>query len=85
MVETNKDESPNEFPEWYKNISVLPDWIDYKGETYFAMVNFEESEKVNIPMIDLCYCATAGLINNRVLKTVRYNKIKFSKSKLSSF
>lgn len=46
--------------------------MTYKGKVYFAMLNFDESDKQGKAMIDLCYCATKGLINGIVEKTVPY-------------
>lgn len=57
------------------------DWIEYKGEVFFGMVNYEATQKAKKPMIDLCYCATQGLCGI-VLKTVQYDKSKFKPSKL---
>lgn len=65
-------------PTWLAQVPFTADWITYKGGTvYFAMLNFEKSLKAHRPIIDLCYCATAGLINGRVLKTVNYKKEHF--------
>lgn len=53
------------------------DWVKYKGEDYFASINFQATEKAGKPMIDLSYCATKSM-NNIVLKTVQYDKNKFT-------
>lgn len=68
-------------PEWLLNCPVSANWLEYKGETYFGMINVERSLKARRPMIDLFYCATEGL-NYNVLKTVQYSKKHFKKSKL---
>lgn len=47
-------------------------WVKYRGRVKFAMLNFEESEKQGKAMIDLCYCATKGMINGIVERTVPY-------------
>jgi hypothetical protein len=70
-------------PKWLERFPFVNDWVQYKGETFYGMVNLERSEKANRPIIDLCYCATSGLINNRVLKTVQFDKNKFKPSHLS--
>lgn len=53
------------------------DWVKYKGEDYFAGINYEATVKANKPMIDLYYCATRAL-NGLVIKTVQYDKSKFT-------
>lgn len=47
------------------------DWVYYKGELKFVMVNVQKSETCNRPIIDICYCATRAL-NNIVEKSVNY-------------
>lgn len=65
-------------PVWLRQVPFVAEWVTYKGGVvYFAMVNFEKSFKAHRPIIDLCYCATAGLVNGRVLKTVNYRKEHF--------
>lgn len=58
------------------------DWVQYKGETFFAMINWDASKKANKPMIDMSYCATEAS-NEIVLFTCQYDKNKFSDSPLS--
>lgn len=62
---------------------VFNDWVEYRGETYFAMVDVQKSLRCGRPVIDLAYCATRGM-NNVVLKTVNYNADLFKKSHLAS-
>jgi hypothetical protein len=57
------------------------DWVEYKGETKFALWNYEASQKAKKPMYDLAYCATQGLQGN-IEKTVQFDKNKFKPSKL---
>lgn len=64
------------------NLPFAVDWVKFKDEVVFAMVNYEATEKAGKPMIDLSYCATQGLHGN-VLKTVQFDKKKFSKCHLS--
>lgn len=63
-------------------LPVVSDWIEYKGEIYYMIINYEETERVGRPMVDLSYCATKAL-NNIVLKTVQWDKSKFKPSHLS--
>ncbi len=58
------------------------DWVEYKGDTMFAEVDYIKSEKCNRPIINLFYCATRAL-NNMVIKSVNYNPDHFKKSRLS--
>jgi hypothetical protein len=59
------------------------DWVEYKGETLFAGANYQETERVGRPMVDIYYCATEAM-NNNVMKTVQWDKKKFKPSSLSS-
>ncbi len=52
------------------------EWCKFKGETFFATLNYESSLKQNRVMLDLCYCATTAL-NNIVLKTIPYSPGNF--------
>jgi len=70
-------------PPWILNCPVIADWCEYKGETYFGMLNYEASLKARKPMIDLSYCATRAF-NGIVLLTVQYDKKKFSASPLAN-
>ncbi len=58
------------------------DWVEYKGETVFAGVNWEATKKAKKPMVDIFYCATEAL-NNNVLYTTQWDKSKFKPSALS--
>lgn len=58
------------------------DWVEYKGETVFMMINYHETERVGRPMVDLAYCATRGL-NGNIERTVQWDKNKFKPSRLS--
>jgi hypothetical protein len=65
-------------PVWLQKVPFTAEWVTYKGGVvYFAMLNFEKSMKAHRPIVDLCHCATAGLINGRVLKTVNYKEENF--------
>ncbi len=64
-------------PKFIMDCPIAAHWVDYNGQRKFAMLNYDESIKRGKAMIDLCYCATAGLINNRVERTVTYQKKRF--------
>jgi hypothetical protein len=66
-----------DIPQFIIDCPISAHWVVYNGKTKFAMLNYEESIKRGKAMIDLCYCATAGLINNHVEKTVPYSKARF--------
>lgn len=68
-------------PDYVMDCPVISNWVEYKGETYFAILNYEQSIKSHRPMIDLSYCATRAM-NGIVMKTVQYDKNKFKKSPL---
>lgn len=55
-------------------------WCKYKGETYFAGLNWERSIKAKRLMFDLSYCATAYLAGGPpiVEKTVAWETKKFT-------
>lgn len=63
-------------------LPVAFDWVEYKGETVFMGVNYQETERVGRPMIDIFYCATQAL-NDNVLKTVQWDRNKFKPSRLA--
>jgi hypothetical protein len=66
-----------EIPQYIEDCPVFAHWVEYNGKTKFAILNYDESIKQGKAMIDLCYCATVGLINGRVEKTVPYSKKRF--------
>jgi len=68
-----------DIPDFILQCPISANWVDYRGKRKFAMLNYDESIKRGKPMVDLCYCATAGLINNRVEKTVPYLERNFTK------
>jgi hypothetical protein len=70
-----------DIPKFILNCPVAYNWVEYKGETYFGVLNYERSITARKPMIDLSYCATKAM-NNIVLKTVQYDKKYFKPSKL---
>ena len=75
------DKTLADVPKYIMDCPVFSNWIEYKDETYFAILNYEQSIKSHRPMIDLSYCATRAM-NGIVMKTVRYDKNKFKKSPL---
>jgi hypothetical protein len=70
-------EQKSRIPQFIIDCPISAHWVKYRGQVKFAMLNYEESIAKGKAMIDLCYCATAGLINNRVEKTVPYLKRNF--------
>lgn len=64
-------------------LPVVFDWAEFKGETVFVGINYEESKRVGRPMMDIFHCATAAL-NHSVIKTVQWDKNKFNPSALST-
>lgn len=70
-----KDESPENMnlPDWLKEGVIVFDWCYYRGEKCFAVLNWEESERRQKPVIDIAYCATKEL-NGIYLKQRIYNK-----------
>jgi hypothetical protein len=84
-----KEETMTEFdkvletiPLFIRNCPVFFDWVNYKGEDVFAVLNYERSVKAGRPMIDISYCATRAM-NNCVLKTVQYTEKYFKPSRLA--
>lgn len=74
--------SKEETKRLFEKLPIVFDWVEYKGETVFAGINFDATMKANKPMMDIFYCATAAL-NHTVLKTVQWDKKKFHPSKLA--
>lgn len=64
-------------------IPIYPSWVEFKGETFVAQLNFERTEKSRVPMFDLSYCMTKAL-NQVIIKTVRYDKSLFKVSPLET-
>ena len=62
-------------------LPIVFDWAEFKGQVIFTGINYQETERVGRPMMDIFYCATQAL-NNNVLKTVQWDKNKFKPSKL---
>lgn len=50
-----------EIPKYVKEDSIIYDWCLYNGEKYFAVWNYEESERRGKLVIDLAYCATKAM------------------------
>lgn len=76
------NEPPDRFWDMLFRLPFCFDWVEFKGETVFARVNYEATVKAKRPMIDIFYCATQCL-NDNVLFTTQWDKNKFSKSKLA--
>lgn len=69
-------------PDYILNCPVVCQWVEFKDQTYFAIINVERSIKARRPMIDLSYCATKAF-NDVVIMTVQYNEKHFKPSKLN--
>ena len=61
---------------------VVFDWVAFKGDIYFAGLNYQASEKAGKPMMDMYYCATQAC-NHNVLFTTQFDKNKFKPCHLS--
>jgi hypothetical protein len=83
MNETMFDKALAKVPKYILNCPVFHNWVEYKSETYYAILNYEQSLKSKRAMIDLCPCVTKGM-NGIVEKTVQYDRNKFKKSKLDN-
>ena len=83
MEDTMFDRALAEVPKYIIDCPVFHNWVEYKGEIFFAILNYEQSLKSKRAMIDLCPCVTKGL-NGVIEKTVQYNKKKFKRSKLDT-
>lgn len=75
------DNALTDVPNWIMDCPVYANWTEYKGETYFGILNFDRSLKARRPMIDLSLCATRAM-NGVVIKTVQYSEKHFKKSRL---
>ena len=63
--------------------SLVFDWCEYNGETYFAAINIEESEKRGKLIYVLAHCATAAM-NDIFIKQRVWSK-RFQPSQLGSW
>lgn len=64
-------------PPYIERCPLVFDWVTYKGEVYFAALNYERSQRAKRAMFDLHYCATAALNGNLIEKTVAWHPDKF--------
>lgn len=69
-------------PQFILDCPIVYHWVEFKGETYFGVLDYERSIKANRPMIALSYCATRAM-NGCVIKTVQYRKKHFKLSRLN--
>lgn len=63
-------------PKFIMDCPIFSNWVEYKGETFFATLNHERSVAAHKPMIDLHWCITKSY-NGIVIKTVQFDKKKF--------
>lgn len=65
-------------PIWLTNDCPVLEWVEYKGEKLVAVLNYEESEKRQKPILDLSYCMTTALNDCMyIYKNVLWNPKKF--------
>lgn len=64
-------------PTFLEECPLVYDWCVYKGEVFFANLNFEESIKIQNPVFDLAFCATKAF-NHIYLKRATWNPKKFT-------
>ncbi len=62
-------------------LPIVFDWVNFKGETVFAQINYQATQKSGKPMMDISYCATRAL-NQTILFTTQWDKKKFTPSHL---
>lgn len=82
-MKSDFDKAVDQIPKWIMDCPISANWLEYKGETYFGIINYERSVTAKRAMIDLSYCATRAM-NGVVLLTVHYSKKHFKKSRLDS-
>ena len=80
---TDEIKPTNKAEEMLFRLPVCMDWVNYKGQDVVIQWNYEATKKARKPMVDLSYCMTKAL-NQLVLKTVQWDKSKFSPSKLGT-
>lgn len=61
-------------PQYITDCPVFDDWITYYGKIYYAVLNWEESEKIQKPVFDLAYCITKSFNEVWLKKGVVYSK-----------
>jgi len=71
----------NRYEKMLMNLPFSCDWVQFKGETCVATINYEATKKAGKPMLDVSYCMTKAM-NNIVIKTVQWDKSKFLPSNL---
>ena len=59
------------------------DWVEYKGETVVAQINYDATKKAGKPMLDISYCMTRAL-NQNIMFTCQFDKKKFKPSRLGN-
>lgn len=74
-MENASEENIDNFamPKWMDGCPISYDWVKYRGEVFFAVLNWEESDKRGKPVFDLAYCATKAM-NGIFLKQRVYRK-----------
>ena len=67
-------------PKWLPENCPVYDWCEYNGERYFAVLNYEESERRKKPVIDLAYCATKGMNGIFLMQRVFSKRFQYIKT-----
>lgn len=80
MIECDMEDPVNKM---FDRLPFNLDWVEYKGKTYVAQINYEASKKANKPMLDMSYCMTKAL-NQNIIFTCQYDKSKFKPSSLGT-
>ncbi len=75
----SEEELSKDVPNYIFNNQFLWKWVKYKGEIFWATLNYERSIKAGCCMIDLSWCITKEM-NGIIIKTVAFNKNKFELS-----
>ncbi len=65
-------------------LPICCDWVEFKGDTCVAQVNYEATEQAGKPMMDISYCMTRAL-NQNIDQTVQWDKNKFKPSHLGDW
>ncbi len=65
-------------------LPIACDWVQYKGETVVAQINWEATVKAKRPMMDISYCMTMAF-NQSIMFTCQWDKNKFKPSHLGTW
>jgi len=74
---------PAKMLKMFERLPIILEWCEFKGEIVVAQINYEESERVGRPMMDLSECMTRAL-NQNIFATVQWDKNKFKPCALTN-